>query len=162
MTRHLGIDPGVSGAWALLREDGGFVQVWDAPANVQDMRDLIVVVLQEAVKESFTGGLRAHIEEAQAMPPRAKPGQPQRFQGAVSAFNYGRGFGHIEGALAMARIPMVLVRASSWKKAMGVTADKEQARAMARRLWPTAPLERKKDHGRAEALLIAEWGRRRG
>lgn len=50
-----------------------------------------------------------------------------------------------------------------WKKAMGVPggADKETGRHKAIGMFPRAELSRKKDHGRAEALLIAEFHRRR-
>jgi hypothetical protein len=43
---------------------------------------------------------------------------------------------------------------------MGVTAEKSTSLELARTLWTTAPLTRKKDHGVAEALLLAEWIRR--
>ncbi len=36
--------------------------------------------------------------------------------------------------------------------------DKELAIALAIQLFPKAPLSRKKDHNRAEALLIANYG----
>jgi hypothetical protein len=43
---------------------------------------------------------------------------------------------------------------------MGVTYDKSTSLELARKIWSTAPLTRKKDHGVAEALLLAEWLRR--
>ncbi len=43
-----------------------------------------------------------------------------------------------------------------WKRLQGlVKKDKEAARLKAQRLFPWASLKRKKDHNRAEALLIA-------
>jgi hypothetical protein len=53
-----------------------------------------------------------------------------------------------------------LVTPQKWKKDMGLTSDKDLSLAMARELWPTAPLSRKMDNGRAEALLMAEWLRK--
>ena len=53
-----------------------------------------------------------------------------------------------------------MVTPQKWKKDMGLTSDKAQSMAMARELWPLAPLHRQKDNGRAEALLLAEWYRR--
>ena len=38
--------------------------------------------------------------------------------------------------------------------------QKARAIIIAQRLFPTVSLARKKDHGRAEALLIAEYARR--
>jgi crossover junction endodeoxyribonuclease RuvC len=49
-----------------------------------------------------------------------------------------------------------------WKREFGlIKKDKEASRLKARALWPRAPLSRKKDHNRAEALLLAEALRRR-
>ena len=43
----------------------------------------------------------------------------------------------------------------------GAPTDEEQARAKAIELYPQAPLSRVKDHGRAEAILIARhWQER--
>jgi crossover junction endodeoxyribonuclease RuvC len=41
-------------------------------------------------------------------------------------------------------------------------ADKDASRLMAQQLFPTlvSELKRKKDHGRADAVLLAEWLRR--
>jgi crossover junction endodeoxyribonuclease RuvC len=56
--------------------------------------------------------------------------------------------------------PWQLVTPQRWKKDMKLTSDKKESLSMARQLWPTAPLKRLKDNGRAEALLLAEWFRR--
>jgi crossover junction endodeoxyribonuclease RuvC len=53
-----------------------------------------------------------------------------------------------------------MVTPQQWKKDMKLTSDKASSLAMARELWPLAPLHRAKDNGRAEALLLAEWYRR--
>jgi len=51
---------------------------------------------------------------------------------------------------------------SDWKKAMGLLGkDKNASRKKAQALFPKAPLARKEDHGRAEALLLAEYARRK-
>ena len=57
-----------------------------------------------------------------------------------------------------------LVPANRWKKAMGVTADKRSSRDVAARRWPTEAhrFARVRDDGRAEAALLAEYGRRCG
>jgi DNA repair protein RadD len=53
----------------------------------------------------------------------------------------------------------VWLAGASWKRALGLDRDKENARALALRLYPTAAelLRRKSDHHRAEALLLAHW-----
>jgi len=45
-----------------------------------------------------------------------------------------------------------------WKKYLGLDKDKTKSIMMAKAIWPDAPIEKKHD-GRAEALLIAEYGR---
>jgi crossover junction endodeoxyribonuclease RuvC len=85
----------------------------------------------------------------------ARPGQ-----GTVSMFTFG---GAYMAAIAIAQRsyrPTTMVTPQKWKKAMGLSKDKNLSLDMARELWPEAPLKRKKDNGRAEALLIAEFFRR--
>ena len=81
-------------------------------------------------------------------------------QGTRSMFTVGVGFGAWLGLLAALQIPYTRVRPGVWKKAEGLGPDKEQARLRAQQLFPGADLQRKRDHGRAEALLLAWWGRR--
>lgn len=58
--------------------------------------------------------------------------------------------------------PLEEVRPAEWKKAMGLLKkDKEVSRHKALALFPRADLLRKMDHNRAEALLIAEFLRRK-
>jgi crossover junction endodeoxyribonuclease RuvC len=89
------------------------------------------------------------IEEAQAMPG----------QGVRSTWTTGYGYGLWLGVLATLRLPHTRIRPVVWKKALGLGKDKEQARLRAMQLFPAADLRRKKDHGRAEALLLAWYGR---
>ena len=83
-----------------------------------------------------------------------------RCPGSPGSFKFGVAFG---GAIALAErfnCPWHLVTPQAWKKSLKLTSDKQQSLDMARQLWPTAPLDRQKDNGRAEALLLAEWLRR--
>jgi crossover junction endodeoxyribonuclease RuvC len=93
----------------------------------------------------------AFIERAQAFPK----------QGASSGFKYGRAVGSIEAAIACCEIPMTIVEPTAWKKFHQLRGgDKEAGRQRALQLFPAAhaALARKKDHGRAEASLIALYG----
>ena len=45
-------------------------------------------------------------------------------------------------------------------RSMGLDSQKAGSLDKARLLFPTADLDRKKDHNRAEALLLAEYSRR--
>lgn len=80
-------------------------------------------------------------------------------QGISSAFNFGFGCGQINGVIAALGIPVHYVTPNKWKKACALDADKEKSRAAAIRLWPSSEhFKRKKDHGRAEAALLARYG----
>lgn len=81
-------------------------------------------------------------------------------QGVSSSFKFGIAFGMAIAIMERINCPWMLVTPQKWKKEMGLTSDKDESLEMARQLWPNAPLERKKDNGRAEALLMAEWLRR--
>jgi len=63
------------------------------------------------------------------------------------------------GVMAALRMPYTPVRPVVWKKAFSLGKDKEASRLRAQQLFPAADLRRKKDHGRAEALLLAWYGR---
>ena len=81
-------------------------------------------------------------------------------QGVSSTFKFGAAYGTVRGVIAALEIPVHLVTPGKWKKHFRLSADKEQARALALRLFPASSqhFERKKDHGRAEAALIARYG----
>ena len=153
----VGIDPGVSGAIALL--DGRRVMsVIDMPVlaaeGAKSRRILdaarIVRLFRRLVATAGGKEITAVLEEVRSMPR----------DGHVGAFAFGRSYGVLETALAAAGMPYQTVRPAVWKRAMGVTADKDQARAMASRLLPSGsglwPL--KKHDGRAEAALLALYG----
>lgn len=81
--------------------------------------------------------------------------------GVSSAFSFGESFGIIKGVLASLCIPVVLVTPAKWKRDMGLNASKDGSRLLAIQKWPkhAAEFKRVKDADRAEACLIAEWGR---
>ena len=70
----------------------------------------------------------------------------------------GYGFGIWIGLLAALQLPYSWVRPQVWKQAMGLGKAKEPSRLRAMQLFPRADLRRRKDHGRAEALLLAWYG----
>ena len=150
---HIGIDPGLSGAVAVLAADGTLVALCDTPVltlstsrgsrQEYDVPGLVALLAPYA-------GPSAHVilEEAQSMPG----------QGVRSMFTVGMGFGLWLGILAAVGLPYTRVRPQVWKRTLGLGKDKEQARLRAQQLYPGADLRRKKDHGRAEALLLAHYG----
>lgn len=153
MTHILGIDPGLSGAIAVLGDPRGVI-VTDMPGNPHDIIEELRWRRDAAHCDIF-----AVIEKQ-----TARPGQ-----GVSSTFQTGYGYGGLIYALAALEIPYEEVTPASWKQRMGLTRRqgetpaevKARSRALARSLWPAAGFKRVKDHGAAEALLIAEDYRRR-
>lgn len=141
MTTILGIDPGTTGAIGMVTP---MVDTWDMPATPKDLADLFA--------RFDPNTTRVYVEAVHSMPG----------QGVASSFTFGQGYGVILGVLAAYGFPHRLVAPATWKRAMGVTSNKDACRRLAQQLFPTAALARKRDDGRAEALLIAEWGRRQG
>jgi crossover junction endodeoxyribonuclease RuvC len=153
----LGIDPGLSGAAAVIDgRTGALLHVFDMP--VVDVKhkngtrhEIAPALLHQALIDAPAYGL-AIIEEVQAM----------KGQGVTSMFRFGQSFGMIQGVVASRGIRTVMVRPQAWKKALGLNSDAEISRARALQLWPDQSdfFKRKMDHNRAEAALIAEWGRK--
>ncbi|HLA81873.1 MAG TPA: hypothetical protein VJP78_09715 [Thermoleophilia bacterium] len=148
MTTWIGIDPGREGAYAILTEHGAFVL--DLPWIG---KDLDIGLIKRWLP---SGEVRAAIEQSQPMPR----------QGAVSAHTTGYGMGMLVGLFLGMGIPFETVRPAIWKKAMGIPpkSDKGASVQLARRLFPAANLVTPRGRlldGRAEALLLAEWIRRR-
>ena len=93
------------------------------------------------------GPTHAVIERVSSMPK----------QGVASTFKFGVAYGIIQGVVGALNIPVQFVTPTKWKKHFGLSADKEESRARALQLWPSRSelFARKKDHGRAEAALLA-------
>jgi crossover junction endodeoxyribonuclease RuvC len=152
-TVFLGIDPGKTGAIAFLFPD--FAEVLDTPRDeATGAIDPIEMARIVGGVTSFDKTVIATIERAQAYPK----------QGVASCFNYGVGYGMWIGVLAAFRVTLFLrVSPSVWKKDMlgdVDRSDKYESIKLARSLFPDVDLGKKKDAGRAEALLIGEYGRR--
>jgi crossover junction endodeoxyribonuclease RuvC len=139
----LGIDPGVTGGIAFLRDDGSLT-VYDIPVAGGEVNVDFCAQIVRALAPKV-----AIIERASAMPK----------QGVSSTFKFGQAYGALRAVVAVLEIPQHLVTPSKWKAHFRLDSDKEKSRSMAIRLWPGCGFfERKKDHGRAEAALIALYG----
>lgn len=171
MASIIGIDNGLNGATAIIDAMGVTVhpmpviistlppkkggkhkrhkRVYDLPA----IRDLIHDV----------GSPTVYIEKTQAMT------TAKHRESAVSAHAKGVQFGNIEGMCLMANIPYVVVLPRVWQAVMyvGIPPGDTKARSLiaAKRLFPSVALRRTDkcttdSDGMADALLIAEYGRR--
>lgn len=143
----VGIDPGISGALAWVSDEGFLLSAMDMPTiEVNGKHKVNCHVL--ASELSFRKPKMVVLEEVGAMPG----------QGVTSMFNFGYSAGILLGICAGLGIPTVFYRPAVWKRQAGVPADKGAARQMAQRLWPgSRAFDRVKDHGRAEAALLARW-----
>jgi hypothetical protein len=142
----LGIDPGISGALAFYFPDHPErVAVEDMPIVGGDV-DGVTLAKRIASMSPYV----AFLERVNAMPG----------QGVSSTFKFGKSYGVAIGVISAAAIPLHLVSPARWKGHLHLSADKEMARALALRLFPACSdhFKRKKDHGRAEASLIARYG----
>lgn len=86
---------------------------------------------------------------------------PNALNGKWSWFSAGYNSGIWKGVLMSFGVPFETVPANVWKTDMQLRkAGKEGSRLLAQELLPQthSQLKRKKDHGRAEALLLAAWG----
>jgi hypothetical protein len=82
-------------------------------------------------------------------------------QGISSTFTSATAFGSLLATLQIVGCSIELVTAAVWKVAAGLGRDKQASLDRARLLFPAGELDRKKDHGRAEALLIAQFALQR-
>lgn len=145
----IAVDPGLTGAVAVLSPGGELECVADLPV----IRDGRLSWIDGGRFTSFLidasrGRLaRAVVERVGAMPR----------QGIASAFNFGAGLGSVLSILQARHLPIELVTPAVWKRALGLTNDKHASLNRARLLFPTADLTLAKHDGRAEAILLAYW-----
>lgn len=151
-TLVLGIDPGLTGAIALYDMSSNLVaSVADMPTHNINKKNHIDSVQLAMMVDTYSKQIKfAVIEDVSSAPN----------QGVVSVFTFGKVFGIAMGIVAANYIPMFLVRPAVWKSAMGLTHDKDLSRKKASQLFPREAYrwQRKKDDGRAEALLLAVFG----
>jgi hypothetical protein len=152
-----GIDPGKTGALAFIDyeegKNGRIVDLVSCPI-VNDEMDCHQVL---AILADYHPNHVA-IEKSQAM---RREGVTQ---GVVSMFNYGMNFGMYIGILIASKIPYTKVPAVTWKREFNLLKKgKEASIAEAQRLFPqdASFFRFKKDHGKADACLLAEFVRRK-
>lgn len=153
---RIGIDPGLGGAIATITPDGVTVQDMPTQAKLHGKGKQVDAYQLSDVLDELVGGAPevawlVILEQAASMPK----------QGVSSVFTYGESWGVLRGCIASKGLPLTLTLPSAWKRRAGLLrADKTASLTLARQTWPNIrdDLARKKDHGRAEALLIARFG----
>jgi len=136
----LGVDPGKSGAMALVGPDGEHVSTVKLKETPRDVWDWL---------EGFTESISyAVIEKVNAMPR----------QGVSSSFKFGENFGFCQGLLTASGVRFELVRPQRWQRAQAclTKGDKNVTKNRAQQLWPDVKIT----HALADALLIADFARK--
>lgn len=156
---YIGIDPGLNGAVAFLM--GNEAYVFDTPT--------MEVEGEDKVRRKYNTAAMANLLKQYAMPAseslvvlESVHSMPK--QGVASSFTFGEGLGMWKGIIAAYGLPLELPSPQRWKKALLADQGKEKSasRFKAIQLFPALAdkLSRVKDDGRAESLLLAEYGRR--
>ena len=143
---YIGIDPGKKGGFGAIEEVGILVKPWDNAFFIEYCRGI------------YRAGTKAVacVEKVGAMPG----------QGVTSMFSFGKSAGFIEGVLQAYGIPYQLITPQKWKKEFSLGHTKEDSITVCKRLFPSVkllPTDRckKESDGMAEALLMAEYARRK-
>lgn len=156
---HMGIDPGLYGAISVVDHNNN-VTIIDMPLAEQMVggkikRRIVPERLAEGIAKLIGDcAVKAYIEKVGAMPG----------QGVVSSFNFGTNFGLVRGVLAALEIECHEVSPVTWKKGMRLNSSKAGSIHLACSLFPrqSSSFELRKHEGRAEAALIAMWGKKYG
>ena len=159
----LGVDPGLTGAIALLCSQRGLLECADLPTcdngNATgsmkrwiDVDALQAMLANWSIKHDFASqAVEACIERPIPMPTLPAQTVASQFDtfGVIRAI--------VGGKVSLKA--MTIVNPQIWKKLFGLKADKEASIACALRLYPKAAklLARKKDHNRAESILLGHF-----
>lgn len=150
MKWYIGCDPGNQGGIALIQSQVAIE--YERMPGIAGIDKFI----RNAVVAS-EGNITCIFEEH-------KGGGPQTNAAAHRSAGYYQGIFsalcHVHG------VKMHMVTPQAWKKIIGANRDKQRSISLAEQIFPTVNLLftrcRNKDHNVAEALLIAEYGRRIG
>ena len=152
----IGIDPGLSGAIAILR-DKKILGLFDVPVMSEGEKNKrqinsaqLVKILKEFTNDKKDEEVVVVVEQVNAMPG----------QGVTSMFNFGQTFGAIKGVCAALELPIFLVRPSKWKKHFElINSSKDASRTKTIEMYPSISnqLARKKDVNKSDAILIARF-----
>ena len=150
----VGIDPGLSGAIAVL-EEKKVLALFDMPVMSEGKKNKnqlnsaqLVNILKENIKDDED--IAVVVEQVNAMPG----------QGVTSMFNFGQTFGAIKGVCAALNLPIFFVRPSKWKKHFElINSSKDSSRTKVIEMYPSLSnqLARKKDVNKSDAILIARF-----
>lgn len=147
--RLLAIDPGLTGAMALYDDELLSLILRDIPVAKKGGRTEVLDAQLAGMIQGFCPDV-AVLELVHSLPK----------QGVASTFKFGVNFGVLKGVLAGLSIPVHFITPQEWRRIARVPGrggDKGASRIRAAQLFPAeaASFARVKDHGRADAALIA-------
>ena len=150
----IGIDPGLSGAIAIL-ENNKVLILFDMPVmseGKKNKRQLNSAQLVNIIKENIMKDeeITVVVEQVNAMPG----------QGGTSMFNFGQTFGAIKGVCAALNLSIFFVRPSKWIKHYElINSSKDSSRTKVIEMYPSLSnqLSKKKDVNKSDAILIARY-----
>ena len=152
----IAVDPGLDGAIAALKADATLT-VWDMPTHEKVVgsgvrREIVRATVAQIFAQFDPKESEVWIEDVGGLPGQSAP----------AAFQFGVGAERV-ACLAWARgLPMHFVAPARWKRAVGIKSKgkKDDSRARAAQVYPgnAALWAAAKDHGRAEAALLAYYG----
>lgn len=145
-----GIDPGLTGALAVLDFDLAHLHLWDTPTVSVQVGDKVRKRCDPAAYAKAVGHFPldySSIENVASTPN----------DGHVGAFTFGKVTGIAIGIFAGMDLDLASVHPAKWKMAMQTPADKKAALNRASELFPfcRSAWARQMDNGRAEAAIIA-------
>ena len=152
--RIIGIDPGLSGAIAIL-DDLKITDMFDMPVmpeGKKNKKQLNSAQLVKIIKRHILSNENTFVivEQVSAMPG----------QGVTSMFIFGQTFGAIKGICASLNLPIFYVRPAKWKKHFDlINSSKDASRTKVIEMYPSISerLSKKKDVNKADAILIARY-----
>lgn len=144
--KYLGIDPGKSGAWAVINEEAEIVQY----KKFTTWAD----IYSESVFEGKDRHVMAALELVHAFPG----------QGVVSVFSFGSNFGAWQGLLEGHQIPHCMATVQRWQKVLLGSfpkgESKERAYQFVSRRYPHLGFKKgKSSEGVIDAICLALYAR---
>ncbi|MGD0661004.1 MAG: hypothetical protein ABSD38_23315 [Syntrophorhabdales bacterium] len=155
---YASIDPGVSGAMTVFSYRGQIQHLVDMPVitTTKDKNKKSVVLDRAAIVDLLLLWQVDHVflELSQARP--AKRGGTSVTPGIVSTGSYMKNYGILLGICAGLQIRCTEITPTAWKRRVmsGMSKDKGASIIRATELYPEIALSRKKNHNKADAVLI--------
>lgn len=156
---YAAFDPGFTGAIAVLNQDCEIMALHDMPV-IETIKGKTKKGKPKKVHELDGPGVRdiltdfplshVFIEKCQTMPG----------QGIVSMGRYMESYGVLKGVCVGLGLGYTLVQPRTWKKAAmpDMGKDKGQSIVRVKQIYPDIKFPLVKDHGKADAVLIARYG----